>query len=281
MPDPDRLLRTLLCAADALRRQPGRQGRLIDLPVADDILVTGDMHGNIGNFETIYRKAQLTEHPRRHLILQEVIHGKFRYPLGGDKSHQILDLFCALKNQFPERVHLLMGNHELSQWTNRSIIKADEDLNELFVRGIMEAYGEKGTLIYESYKALFALLPMAIRTSNRIFLSHSIPSAKHGNSFSLEQLRKDDLLPEDVAPRGIVYSILWGRDVSMANVHEFLNKVDCDWLITGHIPAEQGFVSPNDRQFILDTCASPAAYALLRADRPLTREEILNSIHLI
>src|SRR5829696_2958525 len=122
MPDPDRLIRTLYKAADAIRQTPGRRGRFVQLADAADVVVAGDLHGHVGNFQAVYRAADLANNPRRHLVLQEVIHGKFTYPNGGDKSHQLLDLFAALKCQYPARVHMLLGNHELAQWSNRMVM---------------------------------------------------------------------------------------------------------------------------------------------------------------
>jgi hypothetical protein len=281
MPDPLRLLNTIARATEAIGRQPGRRGRFIDLTDADDILIAGDLHGNVGNFQAIYKAAALAQHPRRHLILQEVVHGKHRYALGGDKSHQILDLFAALKVQFPTRVHLLMGNHELAQWTERPIVKNDEDLNSLFINGLREAYGEQASLIYGGYRQLFAALPLAIRSANRIFISHSLPAARHAECFTLDSLEQDQHDPRELAPKGKIYSLLWGRDCSAANVNAFLIKVDSSWLVTGHIPCAHGFETPNECQIILDCCDSPAAYALLPANRELTRNEFYASVVLI
>src|SRR4051812_39373893 len=128
MPDVGRLLTTLRRAIVAFRATPGRRSRVVYLSDAEDILVAGDLHGNLENFKRLMRVADLAKHPRRHFVLQEVIHGPFHYPLGGDRSHQLLDLTAALKCQYPERVHFLLGNHELAQWTGRRIAKNDEDL---------------------------------------------------------------------------------------------------------------------------------------------------------
>jgi hypothetical protein len=92
MPDPDRLLSTLRKAIQAFRDTPGRRGRSIVLTEARDVLATGDLHGNVENFRQVLHKADLGNHPGRQLVLQEVIHGPFRYAAGGDKSHQLLDL---------------------------------------------------------------------------------------------------------------------------------------------------------------------------------------------
>ena len=281
MPDPSRLLNTIARAIDALRATPGRCGWLVELTDASDVIVAGDLHGHIANFQTVYKAADLANHRRRHLVLQEVVHSKFRYPLGGDKSHQLLDLFSALKNQFPSRVHLLMGNHELAQWTGNPIMKGDEDLNALFSSGIAEAYGNRAAEIESAYQQLFSALPLAIRLPNRVFLCHSLPAAQYAERFDLSILETDEPPNEAWQPKGILYALLWGRDCSKANAELFLNKVNCDWLITGHIPCDAGFATPNERQLIVDCSTSPAAYAVVPADRPLTRDEFLNVIRVI
>src|SRR5262249_51834954 len=101
MPDPVRLLATLRRAIDSTRATPGRSGRLVTLTAVQDVLVGGDLHGHIGNFQVLMQKADLKNQPNRHLVFQEVVHSPYRYPLGGDKSHQLLDLYAALQCQFP------------------------------------------------------------------------------------------------------------------------------------------------------------------------------------
>jgi len=274
MPDPDKLLHTLHRAAEAFRATPGRVGRVVTLADAQDVLVGGDMHGHLANFQAMMKKADLAHHPKRHLVLQEVVHGPFRYPDGGDKSHQLLDLVAALTCQFPERVHFLPGNHELAQATNRSVSKGDDDDNELFVRGVNSAYGSRADEIYAGYLELIAAAPLAIRTVNRVFISHSLPSA-----LRVDQFHYDDLLretrAEDLDTHGSIYALVWGRDTRPDNVRAFLAKVDADLLVSGHMPCDTGFFAPNDRQLILDSLGSPCGYCLFPADRPLTHAELL------
>src|SRR4051812_39203422 len=177
MPDPQKLLTSIRRATELFRATPGRRGGLVTLDGSvEEVMVVGDLHGNIPAFRHVLKRADLAHHPGRHLVLQELIHGYRYYPDdAGDKSHQLVDVVSALKCQFPDRVHLILGNHELSELTGRPIAKAGVALNALFRQGIDTAYGDSGESVYQAYLDLFAALPLAVRTPNRVFLCHTIP----------------------------------------------------------------------------------------------------------
>lgn len=275
MPELDRRLHTLQQAARLFRATPGRKGRMVALQEVREVLVAGDIHGHVDNFRHLLASADLAKHPRRHLVLQEVIHGPFRYPAGGDKSHQLLDLVAALKCQFPRQVHLLMGNHELAQATNRRIGKDEDNLLELFDAGVKLGYGDKAAVALAAYQEIFLAAPFALRTPNRVFLSHSLPPRSHLAEFDPAALEREVPQADDVVPGGALHSLVWGRDTRPETAAAFLQRVDADWLITGHIPCDHGFEAPNDRQLILDCMGTPACYCLFPADRPLTHAELL------
>lgn len=277
MPDPTRLLRTLERAIREFRASPGRRGRLIELEGAAEVLVVGDLHGHLENFRRVLDRAGLGQHPGRHLVLQELVHGPHRYPAGGDKSHQLLDLLAALKCQYPRQVHMLLGNHELAQWTGQAIAKVDSDLNASFWEGVATAYRSHADAIYRAYQELFAAVPLALRTANRVFLSHSLPSARRLERFDPGVLLRDTCDAEELRPGGSVYALVWGRDTRPETVAGFLEKVDADLLVSGHIPCPAGFEAPNDRQLLLDAQGTPAGYCLLPTDRPLTHAELLQA----
>jgi hypothetical protein len=281
MPDAERLLTTLRRAVIAFRATPGRRGRVVTLPAGAEVFVTGDLHGNVENFRVLLKRADLGNNPRRHFVLQEVVHGTFRYPLGGDRSHQLLDLTAALKCQYPDRVHFLLGNHELAQWTNRAIAKNDENLLELFRTGVELAYGDRSGEVYGAYLELFAVVPLALRTANRIFISHSLPNASRLDAFDLGVLERDEHTHDDLGGSGSVHALVWGRDTSPENVAAFLAKVDADLLVTGHIPCDEGFDVPNDRQLVLDSLGIPGAYCVFATDRPLTHAELVAGVNML
>ena len=283
MPDPDKILATVRKATALFRSTPGRAGGVIALDgaSAEDVLVVGDLHGNVPAFRHILGAAALPQNPRRHLVLQELIHGPRHYPGGGDKSHQLVDLVCALKCQYPDRVHLILGNHELSELTGRAIGKNGIPLNALFRQGINTAYGDRGAVVYEAYLALFAGLPLAVRTANRVFLCHTIPDGRELDGFDLDVLGMDHWTHEAMKRHGTVYAITWGRDTDAETVNRFASMVDADLFITGHQPCDDGFRLANVRQIIIDGTDPFPAYCLFPASGPVTIQSLLGCVHVI
>ena len=276
------MLTHLRQAITLVRATPGRRGHVVHLPDCAEVLVAGDLHGHVANFQTMLRAADLANHPKRHFVLQELIHGKYRYPRGGDKSHQLVDLFAALKNQFPRQVHYIPGNHELAQWTNRPVLKADENLNALFQEGVIEAYGpEFGPPIYAAYLELFQALPVVVRSPNRVLICHSMPSGSALPMFDPARVEADTYTPADLHPGGAIHALLWGRDRSAATAEAFLARMNGELLVSGHIACEEGFAVPNGRQIIIDCAECPAGYLLFPTDRPLTHAELMECLKII
>jgi hypothetical protein len=275
------MLPTLRRAVQAMLDAPGRRGHFVSLDGAGEIFATGDLHGNLDNFRKIFRAADLANHPRRHLVLQELIHPTAAAFSGIDRSHQLLDLLAALTCQFPGRVHFLPGNHELAQRTGKPIFKGDADLNDFFVQGVRADYGDSADQIYATYLEMFAAAPLALRTANRIFLSHSLPSSKRLEALDLAVLLREDYTDEELTYPGPVYSLVWGRDTRPETAAEFLRKVDADLLITGHIACDEGFAVPNDRQLILDSLGERACSCLFPVDRPLSHEGLLACVRFL
>lgn len=280
MGDADRTLRRVRQATIHLRATQGRSGNVVHIPPTDEVMVVGDLHGNVANFKAVLERAGLAEHPQRHLVLQELVHGEGRYPAGGDTSHQLLDLAAAIKCRYPHRVHLLLGNHELSEWTGRSIGKMGIELNDLFARGVAVAYGDRAGEVLDAYAGLYAAMLLGVRIG-RVFACHSIPPAKVLPDFDFEIFEKPGIAELDASKTGSLYWLVWGRDVSERTAAEFCRRVDADWLVTGHIACAEGFATPNSRQVILDCVARPAAWLMLRPGPIPTIEALLGGIGLL
>src|SRR5262249_13132954 len=119
-----------------------------------------------------------------------------------------------------------------------------------------------------------ASFSLAIRTANRIFLCHSVPSASRLDGFELAHLQQPETRPENFTSRGSVHSLVWGRDTRADTVADFLKKVDADLAIIGHIPCPEGYAVANSQLLILDCQKAPACYCLFPTDRPLTMPDL-------
>ncbi len=278
MIDPNKVLNTIEKAILAFKNTPGRSGRVLRLANTSEVLVVGDLHGRVDHLKKAFTLADLKANPKRTLIVQELIHGTTIHADGSDNSHLVLDMVASLKCQFPNQVHYLLGNHELSQVTSRQISKNNIDLNQLFDQGVAFAYPAMVAQIKDAYKNLISVIPAMILLPNQVCISHSLPDKTKLESFDPKKL---ELVPEqesDLFPGGNVHSLVWGRDTSLENAENFLNKVRCKWLVTGHIPCNHGFDYTNSKQIILDAHFDNAAgYCRLPADQEITGEVFLKS----
>jgi hypothetical protein len=267
------MLRVYRQATALTRATRGRSGNVVALD-ADEVLVAGDLHDMPAHLKRILAVADLDRHPRRHLVLQEVVHGKSTYPDGSDRSHRTLDIIATLKTQFPDRVHLLPGNHELSQWTGRSVMKDGRELSASFEEGLIHAWGERAEEMAGAAYEFLQSLPLALRTPNRVFLSHTVPDLRHHPTFDLGVFQTPVDPEEEYPPATSLYRLLWGRDLSEAATNSFLSMVDADFFIGGHLACEHGYQTPNPKRLIIDSSSSPGYAVLVPCDGPITLERL-------
>ena len=270
-------------ATEANWKTPGRQGNVIVLApeLAGEVMVTGDLHGNRRNFNLIKNVAALEKHPRRHLVLQEVCHGGATYPQnGGCMSHTILEDVARLKVKFPERVHFLLGNHELAELTDYPIQKNKQMLNLLFRFGLRHMYGPAAERVREAFLPFLQSSPLAVRLPHGVFISHSVPEGVDKRPFDLGIFDRR-LETSDLTERTGVFQLVWGRDYRPQNARRFADLVGATVLINGHEPCPQGFSAPNDTQIIVDCCGPQASYLLLAVDRPWTHAKVLRQVQML
>jgi hypothetical protein len=276
----EKTIATYTAATEANWRTSGREGStvLLDPPSVDEVTVTGDLHGNRRNLNLIRRIADLDKHPKRHLVLQEVCHGGPTYPAnGGCMSHTMLEDVAKLKVQYGDRVHFLLGNHELSEVTDYPIQKNKQMLNLLFRLGLQQMYGSAADKIREAFVPFIQSCPLAVRLPGGIFICHSIPEKVDAHHFD-KNIFTRQLDPLEFYERNAVFDLVWGRDYRQENADAFARLVRAEVLINGHEPCPDGFATPNARQVILDCCGERACYAILPIDQKGSQEEIVKRI---
>ncbi len=267
-------------AARINEENPDREGNVvvIDPESVDEVMITGDLHGNRHNFNAIRRIADLRNQPRRHLILQEVCHGGPTYPVnGGCMSHTLLEDVAKMVTEFPGRVHFLLGNHELSELTDYPIQKNNQMLNLLFRLGLQQAYGAAADKVREASFPFIQSCPLAVRLPGGVFCSHSIPQGSDTSPFDTSVFQRE-LETADFHGRSAVFDLVWGRDYREDNADAFATQVKAEVLINGHEPCTDGFSTPNSRQVIVDCCNDKACYVLLPTDQSWNQSQVVARI---
>lgn len=262
---------------------PLRRGSLIDFADegVDEVLITGDLHGNRRNYNTIKRLADLPSNPARHLILQEACHGGVVYPQnGGCASHGLLEEIAKLKVEFPHQVHFLLGNHEMAEMTEFPIRKGDKMLNLQFRLGMQHRYGLATDKVREAYFRFLGSCPLAARMPNGVFISHSIPAKVDSHGFD-ESIFEREMELRDLLENQPAFDLVWGRDYRGKNAEAFAKLVGATVLINGHEPCQEGYAIPNQWQVILDCCGDEARYALLPTKEPLDHAAVVERIRCV
>jgi hypothetical protein len=257
-----------------------RDGCTIDLPGMGDVLISGDIHGNGENLQAIINEADLDANPERHLILQELLHGGPRTESGGCLSVSCLLRAGSLKLRFPDRVHFLLGNHELSESHGVNLVKGGERITRVFEQGLQELFGPHSFEVRLRLNRAIDTMPLAARTAHGIFISHSTPRLEDIEIFDHDLFaRRLPFRADPYAPS--VFALVWGRDFSEEASDAFARLVDAELFIVGHTACIEGFQCAGSRHFILDSKDDAGCYIVMPLDRAFTRDELASLLYRI
>ncbi len=237
-------------AARLNRENALREGSLLRFPDYGQLVMTGDMHGHLRNFAKLQRYADLANAPARHVILHEHIHAEHSGPIGDDNSIELVVQAAKWKIEFPDQVHFLHSNHELSQYTGKEICKGGRIVNYDFECSLTKVYGNYAEDVLEALREYIASFALAARTPNRVFLSHSLPNLGDMAHFDPSVIHRP-LEQPDMVEGGGAYALVWGRHHPPELLETLAEMFDVDWFITGHQPQETGSAIVHDRLIIL------------------------------
>ena len=272
-------------AAEANLKDQYRKGDILILPSTGDTIISGDIHGNLENYDRLIEIADLENHPERHLIVHELIHNIYRSAMMPDNSWEILIDLAELKCQFPNNVHIVMGNHELSEVQGRAIMKNGQQIPLIFGDDSdTKKFGKKVSEIKTAVLNFMKTQLVAVRHRGGIWMSHSIP-AKQLHQFSLSlfdgssQANLSTLArAHDQFKESIIEDLTWGRDFSDTNVKAFLEKVKARVIVIGHEPCDNGYAVPHPNVVVLDSKDEKGVFLYIKNDRKYTHTEIIQSI---
>lgn len=250
MSDAAQTAQTYRDAARLNREDPLMEGSLMRFPDYGQLVMTGDMHGHRRNFAKLKRFCNLEHSAARHVILHELIHAEPACFGDADLSHELLLEAAEWKCAYPDQVHFLQSNHELSQLTGHDISKGGRVVTRDFEDGVAATYGSGFIEVIKAMADFIESFPLAGVTANRIFLSHSLPGPRDYEQFD-PTVFKDSAHPADLLEGGSVYSLVWGRNQTTVVLEELCMRLDVDTFLCGHQPQETGYGVLHDRMIIL------------------------------
>lgn len=272
------VVKALRKAAELNLEDPIREGSLLCFPEDVHVVMTGDLHGHHRNFEKLVKYCGLEKAPRRHVIVHEMIHADLDATGGVDRSFEVLLDAAKWKTFFPDQVHFLQSNHELAHLQKQSITKGGRLVNDDFERGVTEILQTTQIeCVLDAIDELLASFPIAARSANRIFYSHSLPDAGDLNHFDPDCVRQpaDDL---DLSEQGSVYELVWGRRHTPELLDELGRAWEVDFFLMGHQPQEFGYQVQHDRLIILASDNNHGVFLPVDCGKRYTIEQLADRI---
>jgi hypothetical protein len=254
-----------------------RRGNLICLPAGGDVIVTGDLHGHRRNFERIVTFADLANHPGRHVMLQEIIHGGPEDSEGGCLSYRLLFDVVRYKVSFPDRVHVIMGNHDTAFINNSEVMKEGREMNRAMRAALEREFRQGAGEVELAVRQFLFSQPLAVRCDNRIWMSHSLPGDRFIEKFDLGILRRP-LKVNDVVRPGSAYLLTWGRKHSQGLLDKMAELLDSDIFVLGHQPQEQGWSQAGRNLIILASNHDHGCLLSIDPGKSYTVERLIESI---
>ena len=255
-----------------------RQKQVVYLPGEGEVFMTGDLHDHRRNLDKVLKAADLTNHPQRHLVLHELIHGDRYDANGADGSWQTLYRAAELKCDHPNQVHFLLANHDLAQIHGEGILKAGSSVCEAFSAGVKRDFGERTTGVSVAITEFLLSLPLAIRTGNNLFFCHSVPTTAEIPAFDFGVFDRD-LAGADYRRRtGPVYQLIWGRGQTPAAVEQFADALGVNIIITGHQPQDMGYAVNGNRHLILASDHNQGVFLPIDLAKTYTMPDLVRRI---
>ncbi len=260
------------CIADKFRR-----GNVIHLPAEGSLIMTGDIHGHRRNFERIVTFADLSNNPARHVVLQEIIHGGPQDSEGGCISYKLLFDAVRYKLNYPDRVHIIMGNHDTAVINDSQVMKNGKEMNRPMNLALDREFQQASADIKLAMRQFLLSQPLAVRCDNRIWMSHSLPGNHYVNKFDEQVLQKQLEISDCVKP-GSAYLLTWGRNHNQHTLDTMAELLDADTFILGHQPQQQGWGQAGENLIIIASNHNHGCLLPINLTQSYTVEQLIDSI---
>jgi hypothetical protein len=274
---PQTIIDLLNKAGQACNTDRFRRGNLVHLPAEGSLIITGDIHGHRRNFERIVTFSDLANNPDRHVVLQEIIHGGPQDSEGGCLSYKLLFDVARYKLNFPDQVHIIMGNHDTTFINDSQVMKNGKEMNQPMNLALDREFQQASDDIKMAIRQFLLSQPLAVRCDNRIWLSHSLPGNLYVKKFDKQILHRPLEIGDCVKP-GSAYLLTWGRNHSQHTLDTMAKLFDVDMFILGHQPQQQGWSQAGENLIIIASNHNHGCLLPINLAESYTIEQLINSI---
>ena len=265
-------------AADLLKSDPARKNNVLELGDPGEVIISGDIHGNRPNLQKIIAYSSKIS-PAPTIIFQELIHGPVDEKTGQDRSVEILLRAARLKIKSPDKIHFIMGNHDLAQFSGNEIAKEGRGVCKGFVTGVEFCFGaEAAEQIVPAVNNFLQSMPIAARFANNVWASHTLPSPNRQEVAGYEIFSRNNYAPEDYKRSGGVYEWTWGRDQTPDQLEAIAEKLGIEFLVLGHRHIQEGLLEIPDRAIAINSDKSTGCIFQFNSSKPVNFENYQSHI---
>ncbi len=259
------------------KEEKGRSGNIINLPDKGKLIITGDLHGNINGYSQIVCNANLAANPDTHIIFQEIIHGGPEDFMGGCLSFKLLKKAAALKNKYPDNVHFIMANHDMSAICGTEVLRGGKEMTKAFQGGLELFYGEQSDMVHLAMRQFLFSQALAVKTSNGIFVSHSLPADRFEQDFDFTILDRP-LTMTDINRPNSAYLLVWGRDHSYGLLERLADKLGVKLFVAGHQKQDDGWKRVDPNMLILASDHNNGSVVTVDLSREYSLDELCDCV---
>ncbi|MFC1765150.1 metallophosphoesterase [Planctomycetota bacterium] len=274
---PQKTIDLLHAGIHANQQDPKRHGNVIHLPDRGSLIVSGDLHGHRRNFERIVTCANLKEHPDRHVLLQEIIHGGPQNDRGGCLSYQLILDAIRYKLDYPEQVHIILGNHDTAFICNAEVMKDGREMNRSVFQALEHEYSSQWTAVRDALSEFLFSQPLAVHTKNGLWMSHSLPADRLADQFDATIFDREITHTDLVKPGG-VYILTWGRRMSQDLLDRLAKQLGVEVFILGHQPQPEGWQQAGENLIILACDHNHGCILRVDLSEPCSMAKLTHSI---
>jgi len=254
-----------------------RDGNVIRLPDRGRVIITGDLHGHRRNFEKAAAFADLEHNPDTYVIFQEILHGGLEDETGGCLSFRLFQDILRYQLRFPDRVFLVMGNHDTAIIADNDVLKAGKEMNAAMKVAMRRHFDEDYDTAMSALRAYLLSQPVAVRCPNRIWMSHSLPEEQFADRFDATVFERK-LLSGDMLRPEPLYKLTWGRRQSLAAIEKMRQLLNVDHFVVGHQPQEDGWAVIGGHMIVLASDHNHGCMITFDLGRTYEFEELVNHI---